>query len=171
MVFKTEAYRVRRLCTSFVKASFIAIVFPAILLAADVKESRRADKHLVEVTYACYDEHARRLPDPIRITLYITERWRGCIYDNPDWARQTGRVGDEQTQAKADACLSLLKRLTEPKDLPDAPTQIVTVRCADGDKWITKRFRIDGLPSEVRQILLTMGFSENRFKRLTFTEK
>lgn len=151
------------------KATFLTLLFPAILFAADANESERPDKRLVEVSYAFYAQSAR--PLPVRVTLYLSERWRGSITDIPYWARQGGAVGEEHTQAKAEKCLALLKRLTEPNDLPEESTQIVSVRCADGDKWVTRRFRIDRLPNEVRQILLTMGFSEGRFRFLTFTEK
>jgi hypothetical protein len=64
----------------------------------------------------------------------------------------------------------LLKALEEPRTLPESLNRVVTVRCADGDKWIAKRFPIDRVPAEVHQVLMILGFDDKDFGRLTFVK-
>jgi hypothetical protein len=125
------------------------------------------DKRLVEVIFADDDKPPTQMFHTI-VTLWMSENDRGLDRDVYSWAHQGGSSPDSNTRKKATESLSLLKALEEPRTLPQSPNRIVTVRCADGDKWIAKRFPIDRVPAEVHQILMILGFDDKDFSRLTF---
>jgi hypothetical protein len=127
------------------------------------------EKRLVEGIFAADDKPPTEMFHTVT-TLWISEKNRGSDRDVYDWAHQGEYDADPNTRQKADESLKLLKALSEPKNLPASPNRIVTVRCIDGDQWIVKRFSIDKVPIEVHQILVTMGFKDESFKRLTFTK-
>lgn len=105
------------------------------------------------------------------MTFWLSEENRGVDHDVYDWAVQGASGHDPDTRKKAEESLKLLRAMGEPKVLPDSPNQIVTVRCADGDTWLVKRFPIDKVPTEVRQILTFMGVRDEELNRLTFIKK
>jgi hypothetical protein len=152
------------------KIFIVLIMFCGSLYAADPTNSAPADKHLVEVTFAMDDKPPTQMFH-IVLTLYISEHNRGSQRDVYNWAHQGGYGPDPDTQKKATECIRLVKSLDEPNELPDNPNQIVTVRCADGDKTIIKKFPIDQVPSEVHQVLTIMGFRDEEFSRLKFIKK
>ena len=103
--------------------------------------------------------------------FWLSELSRGSDRDVYAWAIQGSSTPDPDTKKKAAESLELLQSLDEPKILPDSPNQIVTIRCADGDKWIVKRFPIDKVPAEIHEILTIMGVQDAQIERLTFIKK
>lgn len=152
------------------KAFIILTLFCGSMCAADTTNSWAPGKHLVEVTFAADDKAPTEMFHTI-VTLWISEKNRGSDRNVYSWALQRGYSPDSDTRKKASESVKLLKSLDEPEVLPESPNQIVTVRCAEGDKWIAKRFPIDQVPAEVHQILTIMGFPDEEFNRLKFTKK
>lgn len=154
------------------KDALFCFLFPALLLSEDASRPERPDRHLVDVIFHFNDDNPDSTAAPWHVerTVFISELRRGTIsVDN--FARQSTSFGETDNQTKAKNCLALLKELEEPKDLPELPKQIVTVRCADGDKWIVRRFPINRVPIGVRQILDITGYSKDRFTTFTFVSK
>ena len=149
------------------KAFIIFFLLCGSLYAADTTNAPSSDKRLIEVTFARDDKPPTEMFH-IVMTLWLSEKNRGSDRDVYSWAHQGGYGPDPDTRKKAAECLKLMQALDEPKVLPDSPNQIVTMRCADGDKWVVKRFPIDKVPAEVHQILTIMGFHDREFSRLTF---
>ena len=139
------------------------------LYAAESTNAASSDKRLVEVIFAADDKPPTQ-QFHIVMTLWLSERNRGDDRFVYDWAVQGGSSPDSDTRKKTTETLKLLQALDEPKVLPESPNQIVTVRCADGDKWLVKRFPIDKVPAEVHQILTIMGFHDGDFNRLRFVK-
>jgi hypothetical protein len=158
-----------RLLDAFMKAFIISILLCVSLRAADTTNAPSSDKRLVEVTFAADDKPPTQRFH-IVMTLWLSEENRGHDRFVYDWAVQGGSSPDSDTLKKAAESLKLLQALDEPKDLPESPNQIVTVRCTDGDKWLVKRFPIDKVPPKVHQILTIMGFQDGTFNRLKFTK-
>ena len=137
------------------------------LYAADSTDLGPNDKRIVEVTFAIDDKPPTQRHHTV-MTLWLSGQNRGSARDIRSYAYQGAWQPDPDTHKKAAESLKLLRALDEPKNLPDSPNQIVTVRCADGEKWLVKRFPIDKVPVEVHQILTIMGFLDESFSRLTF---
>jgi hypothetical protein len=55
--------------------------------------------------------------------------------------------------------------------LPAPENDILTLSHRDGDQKITKNFSRHSVPSEVHEILITMGFGDRQFKGLNFVSK
>jgi hypothetical protein len=159
-----------RLLNTPMKTFIILFLLCSSLYAADTTNSASSDKRIVEVTFA-RDDKPPTQEFHIVMTLWLSEQNRGFDRDVYSWAHQGGSGPDPDTHKKAAESLKLLRALDEPKVLPDSPNQIVTVRCANGDKWVVKRFPIDKVPAEVHQILTIMGFHDEEFSRLTFIKK
>ena len=140
------------------------------LHAADTTNAPSSDKRLVEVIFAADDKPPTQRFHII-MTYWLSEQNRGSDRDVYDWAIQGGSSPDPDTLKKAAESLKLLRALNEPTNLPDSPNQIVTIRCADGDKWVVKRFPIDRVPAEIREILTIMGVQGEQMGRLTFIKK
>jgi hypothetical protein len=100
------------------------------------------------------------------VVSWISKSHRGPYQSVYNWAMQGGPVADSDDLKKAAECLELLKPLRQPEDLPASPSQIVTVRCFDGQNTLEKRFPIDQIPSEIHQILDLMGCQNAPFSRL-----
>jgi hypothetical protein len=128
------------------------------------------DKCLVEVIFAGDDKPPTTSFHEVD-HLWISEKNRGRDFDYYGWADHGGWEADADTPKKAAECRKLLQTIVEPKQLPDSPNKIVTVKCADGDATIIKRFPIDAVPPEVHQILTIMGFPDSAFSRLKFVKK
>jgi hypothetical protein len=152
------------------KAFIILVLLCGSLYAADTTNSASSDKRLVEITFAADDKPPTQAFH-IVMTLWLSEKNRGLDRFVYDWAHQGGHGPDPDARKKAAEALKILQTLPEPKVLPDSPNRIVTVRCADGDKWTTKRFPFDKVPAEVHQILTLLGFRDEEFSRLTFIKK
>ena len=152
------------------KIAVILLFFPALSFSKDAITPAASDKHLVEVNYFHYLSTAA-MPRYIEVTVYLSEHFRGEISDDPMWARQGGAVGDDDTKRKAAECKKIIQTLVEPQKLPETPARIVTIRCADDDKWIVRRFPIDQVPTAVRQILVIMGFPDERLKHIPFAQE
>ncbi len=149
---------------------FIALAsFCSSLYAAETNFAA-TDRRLVEVSFATDDKAPTQMFHTV-VTLWISEKNRGSSRDVYSWAHQGGYGSDTNTFKKATGSLKLLRALDEPKILPESPNQIVTVRCADGDKWVVRRFPIDKVPDKIHQILTIMGFKDADFSRLTFIKE
>jgi hypothetical protein len=110
-----------------------------------------------------------RPSDPMGHTVvvsWISKTHRGMYQSVYNWAVQGGPVADLDTRKKAAECLELLKPLRQPEDLPESPSQILTVRGFDGQSTLEKRFPIDRVPLEVHQILALMGCDDAQFGHL-----
>jgi hypothetical protein len=152
------------------KTFIIFILFCGSLYAADTTNSIPDYKRLVEVSFAGDDKPPATFFHEVDY-LWISENIRGADRDYYSWADHGGQVGaDSDNQKKVAECRKLLQTVDEPKQLPDSPNKIVTVRCADGDKIITKRFPIDAVPQAVHEILTIMGFPDQYFTRLKFAK-
>jgi hypothetical protein len=149
------------------KSVLLFLLWPVFLLAAGQPARAPADPHLVEVRFPYYLRTAE-MPRHVEIILYLGARSRGQISDDPMWARMGGATRDEEAGTKAAECRKLCAALSQPRKLPESPSRIVTVKCADGGGWIVRKFPIDQVPAAVRQILIAMGFSDEEFKSLTF---
>ena len=152
------------------KAFIIFFLLCGSLYAADTTNAPSRDKRLVEVTFA-RDDKPPTQTFHIIMTFWLSEQNRGFDRDVYDWAHQGGSSPDHDTHKKSADSLKLLRALDEPKVLPDSPNQIVTVRCAEGDKWVVRRFPIDKVPAEIHQILTILGVHDEEFSRLTFIKK
>jgi len=144
------------------------------IAAAEEKESRMSfSNNLAEVIFALDDLPTRGLPDTGHTVLifYITKDRVGMGRSVYNWAEQGGHNADTNAVEKAAQCAKLLKSLDQPKELPESPNHIITVRGVDAGKIIEKRFPISHVPPEVHQILTIMGCGEEGFKRLTFIQK
>jgi len=139
------------------RAFIILVLFCGSLYAADTTNSIPTDRRLVEVIFAGDDKPPTTMFHEVDY-LWISEKNRGEDRDYYSWADHGGMSPDADTQKEAAECRKLLKTIDEPKQLPDSPNKIVTVRCADGDTTIVKRFPVDAVPAEVHQILIIMGF-------------
>jgi hypothetical protein len=152
------------------KISIIFFLFIGSLFAADTTNSVPDYKRLVEVSFAGDDKPPSTFFHEIDY-LWISENIRGIDRDYYSWADHGGQVGvHSDNQKKAEECRKLLQTVDEPKQLPDSPNKIVTVRCAVGDKIIIKRFPIDAVPQVVHDILTIMGFPDENFTRLKFVK-
>ena len=123
------------------------------------------DKDLVEVTFATDDKAPRESFHTV-LTLFISEKRVGMRRDVFDWAHQGGYNSDTNALEKAAKCKKLMMALDQPKDLPDSPNQIVTVRCMDGEKIVVKKFPIERVPTEVHQMLILMGCSDESLSHM-----
>ncbi|HWB60587.1 MAG TPA: tetratricopeptide repeat protein [Chthoniobacteraceae bacterium] len=103
-------------------------------------------------------------------TRWISEKRKGSTRDIPGQAALEVSQDDPNALQEAAECLKLLKSVEQPKELPDDPRRIVTVRCADGDAIVVKRFPAGNVPQEVRGMLLAMGYAcgARGFDVLTF---
>jgi hypothetical protein len=137
------------------------------LYAADSTNSASNYRRLVEVNFAADDMQPTQ-QFHIVMTFWISEKGKGNDRWVYDWAAQGGESPCPDGETKAKKCKELLKALSQPKVLPESPNQIVTVKCADEDKWIIRRFPIDKVPVEVHQILTIMGVHDKEFNRLKF---
>jgi hypothetical protein len=149
---------------------FVTLALLCCLLYVARAHFTATDTRLVEVSFVTDDKAPTERFHTV-VTLWISEKNRGSSRDSHSWARRGGYRADPQTLSKATMSLKLLKGLDEPKVLPESPSHIVTVRCAERGKWIVRRFPIDQVPEEVRQILTIMGFEDAEFSRLTFPKK
>lgn len=121
-------------------------------------------KRLVEVTFSDNGPNAS-LRVHSTVTLYLSERERGGERETWVWIdgkRYIWSEPDSETDQKAARCFALLISITQPEDVPADPEQVVTVRWKDG--WIERRYSNHKVPSQVREILLTMGFRDEEFK-------
>lgn len=151
------------------KTVIFLLFFSASLLALEITDwALPSSKRLVEVSFSDND-----LNDPqssqLWVTLYISERERGGVRES--WSGIDGKSyvwshPEFEAQQKAKRCLSLLASTAQPQALPEDPRRVLTVRWAEG--WIERRFPIDRVPAQIRDILLTVGFCDENFKRLTF---
>lgn len=132
--------------------------------------SLSAPQRLVEVVFA-NDDRAPTETFHTVISLIITDHNRGNYRFVYNWAVQGGSSPDTNSVKKIGECLQLLKPLDQPKDLPESPNHIVTVRCIDGDDKLERHFSIDEVPDEVHHMLAIMGFSDDQFSRLKFIQK
>jgi hypothetical protein len=128
------------------------------------------DKHLVNVVFALDDKPETEMFHTV-VVLWISEKNRGTLRSIYNWAQQDGQGVDAETQQKSLKCAKILKALQQPDKLPESVNQIVTVKCLDGDKTLVKKFPIDRVPFEVRDILTIMGFRDEEFSRLKFIKK
>ena len=92
-------------------------------------------------------------------TRWISEKHNGSTRDIPGQAAQSVFQDDANARQEAAECLKLLKAAEQPKELPGDPRRIVTVRCADGEAIVVKRFPAGNVPQEVRGMLLAMGYA------------
>lgn len=139
------------------------------VFAADPTNSVNGYKHLVEVSFAADDRPPHQMFHEVDI-LWISEKYIGADRDYYSWADHGSFGPDTSTSEKAAKCRKLLKTIDEPKQLPDSPNKIVTVKYTDGDKTIVKKFPIDAVPSEIHQTLSIMGFPDSAFDRLKFVK-
>jgi hypothetical protein len=105
------------------------------------------------------------------VVSWVSKTHRGMYQSVYNWAVHGGPVADPDARKKAAECLELLKPLGQPKDLPESPNRIVTVRCLDGDSTLVKKFPIDQVPLEVYQILAVMGYGDEQLNGLKFIRK
>ena len=152
------------------KIVIIFILLCGSLHAADTTNTPSSDKRFIEVIFA-QDDKPPTQAGHIVMVLWISETSRGSERHVYSGAHQGGSSLEPDTCIKATESMKLLKVLDEPKDLPESPNQIVTVRYLDGSEMIAKRFPIDQVPSEVHQILTLMGFRDEEFSRLKFIQK
>ena len=127
-----------------------------------------SNKRVVEVSFS---DNERDDPPSLQfwVTLYISEQGRGGEHDRQsgiDGKRYVWSDADDEAQQKAETCLPLLASTTQPRELPSDPRRVVTVRWFDG--WIERKFPIEEVPAQIRELLLTMGFRNEDFRRLTF---
>lgn len=152
------------------KTFIIFALFCSSLYAAGSTNLALTDKYLVEVFFARGDEPPAKVIRDL-VFFYIAERSRGKVLINLVLGGRGESSPDPEALNKAAECRKIIKTVDEPKQLPVFTNQIVTVRCIDGDAIIIKRFPIDAVPIEVRQILTIMGFDDEDFRRLKFIQK
>jgi tetratricopeptide (TPR) repeat protein len=143
--------------------AFVVFSLNGIAFADDqINQGPPGDKHLVEIEYDVGGRYT--------VSRWLSEKHNGVTRFLPDHSTQSESVDDPGAQMEAGECLELLKAVDEPKDLPDAPAEMVTVRCADGAKTRVKRFPVGSVPQQVRQMLAIMGYASDRmaFDHLKF---
>lgn len=122
------------------------------------------ERQLVQIEYGVGGRYTE--------TRWISEKHGGSTRDIPGRVAQEAFRDDPNAQQEAAECLKLLKAAEQPKEPPDDPQRIVTVRCAEGEMIVVKRFPAQNVPQEVRGMLLAMGYAcdARKFDVLTFVK-
>jgi hypothetical protein len=125
---------------------------------------------LVGITFALYDHPRPHIPGQGQtfVSYSITKSGVGWSQWVENGGAKSSHVRDTNAVEKAAQSVRLLESLAQPEHLPESSSQILTARWFEGDRVMEKKFPIDQVPSEVREVLLTMRCSEQDFKRLTF---